>query len=127
MNAGSDKFLPSKENLEPWDPPIVRDKKEGKKIKKKDYLDYPSTLYIFTKAIFYKVKRGKYKVFFLLKNNCGNFVNNILKIVGSDALKMYGTITPGSFYDYLEGEYVKKNSNVISKQIYTKENIDKLL
>lgn len=115
-----------KENLESWNPPILRDKRNGKRVNKKNYPDYPSTLYSYTKADFYKVKRGKYKVFFVLKNNCGSFVRNILKIVGTDVLKIYGIITPGTFYDYLEGEYLKKNSIVISKKIYTKDNIDTL-
>lgn len=115
-----------KDTLEPWEPPILRDKNLGKRVRKKDYPDYPSTLYSYTKADFYKVKKGKYKVFFVLKNNCGSFVKSILKIVGSDVLKMYGIITPGTFYDYLEGEYLKRNSIVVSKNIYTKYNIDSL-
>ena len=72
------------------------------------------------------MKSGKYKVFFVLKNNCGSFVKNILKIVGTDVLKIYGVITPGTFYDFLEREYVKKNSIVVKKKIYNKYNIDKL-
>ena len=44
-----------------------------------------------------------------------NYVFEVLKIVG--------IISPGTYYEYLEENYRRKNSNVVSKVIYSKENI----
>ena len=40
-------------------------------------------------------------------------------------LKMYGVITPGAYYEYLNREFKKKNSMVISRKIYNSEYIKK--
>jgi uncharacterized membrane protein HdeD (DUF308 family) len=115
-----------KEQLVEWNPKYVRALKEGKKPKKQEYQDYASMLYKKTKAKFYKFKSGKLKTYFVLGNNCGTLVDKILRSSGAGVLKMYGIITPGTYYDFLEREYMKKGSNVVSKVIYNKNNIDKL-
>ena len=38
---------------------------------------------------------------------------------------MTGIITPGTYYEYLNREFQKKNSMVISRKIYNNKNIDK--
>lgn len=115
-----------KSDLIEWEPCYLRDLKAKKKIKKDDYKDYASMLYKNTKAKFYKFKTGKLKTYFILGNNCGTLVDKILKSSGAEVLKMYGIITPGTYYDFLEREYMKKGSNVVSKKIYHKGNIDSL-
>ena len=75
-----------------------------------------------TRAKFYKFKQTSYKTYFLLFTNCVKLVDNVLGVTGSDLLKLNGVITPGTYYDFLEKEYKRKNSNVISKSIYTKYN-----
>ncbi len=115
-----------KEQLVEWNPSYVRALKENLPIKDEDYQDYASMLYKSTKASFYKFNSGKLKTYFVLGNNCGTLVDKILKSSGAEVLKMYGFITPGTYYDFLEREYMKKGSNVVSKTIYHKGNIDKL-
>ena len=44
---------------------------------------------------------------------------------GIDLLKMNGVITPGAYYEYLNREFQKKNSMVISRKIYNSKNVDK--
>ena len=83
-------------------------------------------LYKSTKANFYKFKTSKLKRYFVLGNNCGILVDKILKSSGIEGLKMYGIITPGTYYDFLEREYMKKGSNVVSKKIYDSKNISYL-
>lgn len=106
-------------------------KKEIEKIKSNTYQWNPATnkqnkyailLQKKTRAKFYKFKQTSYKTYFLLFTNCVKLVDNVLGVTGSDLLKLNGVITPGTYYDFLEKEYKRKNSNVISKSIYTKYN-----
>ena len=112
-----------KDNLIEWYPAYVRDKKLKKKINEDDYKDYSSMLYKKTKAKFYKFKTGKMKTYFVLGTNCGTLVDKILRSSGIDVLRPSGIITPGTYYDFLEREYMKKESRVVSKKIYNKDNI----
>ena len=38
-----------------------------------------------------------------------------------DILSINGIITPGTYYDYLNRAFKRKNSNIIYKEIYNKE------
>lgn len=71
----------------------------------------------------YKFVRGKYKRYFVLGNNCVKLADEIIGKSGTDILKMYGVITPGAYYEYLNREFKKKNSMVISRKIYNSEYI----
>lgn len=98
-----------------WNPPAKLDK-ENK------YIDYASKLYKATKAKFYKFKSSKYKTYFVLGINCTYFADMLLRNSVFEVLKLVGIISPGTYFEYLEELYRKKNSNVISKRIYNKEN-----
>lgn len=87
------------------------------KDKKKN--NYALNLIKETNAKFYKFNNSSYKTYFLLSTNCVKLVDDIVGATGSDLLKINGVITPGSYYAFLEKEFKRKNSNVISKQIYT--------
>ena len=119
------------EDLIPWDPPYVEalkendSKKKKKKINQNDYKDYASRLYQATNANFYKFKKGKFKRYFVVGNNCSKLADYIIGKSGIDVLKFYGIITPGAYYEYLNREFQKKNSMVISRKIYNKKNVDK--
>lgn len=39
----------------------------------------------------------------------------------SSTLKLVGVISPGTYYEFLDENYKKKNSKVISKKIYNKD------
>lgn len=109
-------------NLVKWKPTYLKEKKL-RILKKSDYQDYTSKLYKKTKAEFYKFKTGKMKTYFVLGINCGTLVDKILRSSGMDVLRPRGIITPGTYYDFLEREYLKKGSRVVSKKIYNKNNI----
>ncbi len=85
----------------------------------KEYSDYASILYRYTKAKFYKFYKGKWKIYFLLSTNCVKLVDKVLGATGSDLLKINGIITPGAYYNYLNKEFKRQNSSVITKTIYT--------
>lgn len=108
-------------NLVEWDPPYLRDYLLDKNIKKEDYTDYASCLYKKTKANFYKFNSGKFKTFFVLGTNCCFLADSIIGKSGIDLLKINGLITPGTYYEFLNREFFKKNSIVISKTVYNKD------
>lgn len=94
-----------------WNPLI--DNKKNK--------DYASKLYKTTKCKFYKFNNGEYKTYFAMGVNCTYFVDELLMNSISNVLKLVGVITPGTYYNYLNENYNKKNSIVVSKKIYNKE------
>ena len=53
--------------------------------------------------------------------NCCYLVDDILVNSGGDILSINGIITPGTYYDYLNKELRLKSSNVIFKEIYSKD------
>lgn len=83
--------------------------------------DYPSRLHYKTGAKFYKVKRGKFKTYWALGDNCALFTDLILGKLGADVLSMRGIISPGTYLEYLQNEYLKKNSPIVSLKIHSIE------
>ena len=113
------------DNLSNWKSPYEEALTKKKKVSMNDYRDYASRLYQATNAKFYKVKSGKFKNYFVLGTNCCRLADNIIGKSGIDLLKMNGVITPGTYYEYLNREFQKKNSMVISRKIYNQKNVDK--
>lgn len=111
-----------RENLYEWDPSYK------KNINCKDrnkYDDYSSRLYRKTKANFYKFKSGRFKTYFIVGINCCLLADQIIGKSGSDILKMNGIITPGAYYEYLNNEFYKNNSMVITKTVYNEKTTKK--
>ena len=102
-----------KSNTYAWDYPIIESKK---KFKKRPF--YAIRLNKSVGAKFYKFKNGKYKTYFVLSTNCVRLVDDVLGNSCLNSIKISGIITPGSYYDFLATEYMKKNSNVVSYTIY---------
>ena len=75
-----------------------------------------------TGAKFYKFYRSSYKTYFIFFTNCVKIVDDVIGATGSDLLKINGALTPGTYYDYLDREFKRQNSNVITKEIYTYKN-----
>ena len=118
-------------DLENWESPYqialkeAELKKRKTRVHKNKYKDYASRLYQATGAKFYKFTKGKWKKYFVVGNNCCRLADYIVGKSGIDLLKMYGVITPGAYYEYLNREFKKKNSMVISRKIYNSKNVDK--
>ena len=87
----------------------------------KNASSYAGRLYKKTKAKFYKFKSGKYKTYFVLGTNCCFLADDIIGASGMDILSINGIITPGTYYDYLNRSFKRKNSNIIYKEIYNKD------
>ena len=86
-------------------------------------MDYPSRLHYRTGAKLYKVKRGKFHIYWALGDNCAGGGGVVLGTLGADVLSMRGIISPGTYLDWLQKEYLKKNSPIVFRQIYTKDTI----
>jgi len=113
------------ENVYEWHPPYVNALSKRKNVNQNRYKDYASRLYQTTNANFYKFKSGRFRKYFTLGNNCCKLADHIIGKSGIDLLKMNGIITPGTYYEYLNREFQKKNSMVISRRIYNSKNVDK--
>ncbi len=115
-------------NLTPWFPPIAV---YGRNLMwtAKYELDYASSLYAKTNARFYKFKDGtysKFKTYFGLFTNCAAMAKEITAEIGINLFDFSGILTPGTFYEYLNGEYNRGNSFVVSRELYAlSENANK--
>ena len=105
-----------KGNLVKWEPTIVKDIRENK-IKPK-YKDYASLLYKSTNAEFFTFKSGKFKTYFGLNTNCVLLADSVIGRSGIDILGIGGIITPGTYYNYFQKEFRRRNSMVVSRNIY---------
>lgn len=83
------------------------------------YTDMSSEIYKYANGTFKHVIKGKRKKFFVLSTNCAGLVETILNGAGFNLIEINGIITPGSYYDYLNSEFLKKNSKVVSRHVYT--------
>ena len=115
------------DNVYCWEPPYLQEKGRKKLANANKHNDYASKLYQATNAKFYKVKSGRFKHYFVLGSNCCKLADYIIGKSGIDLLKMNGIITPGTYYEYLNREFQKKNSMVVSRKIYNSKNVNKNL
>ncbi len=92
-----------------------------------DYHDMSSEIYKLANGKFKKIISGKNKKFFVLKTNCVMVANSIFNGIGKNIIALNGIISPGSYYEYLNNAFLNKNSNVITRIVYTKETKDKSL
>lgn len=92
--------------------------------KKSRYMrDYAMRLFEETGARFYKFRQGsRFQQYFGLNMNCARLAQCVMSAAGGiDILKPNSVITPGLYYSYLNGEFLKKNSIVVSRRIYHRE------
>lgn len=94
---------------------------EKGKIMYDDFNDMSSEIYKYANGKYYRITKGKNKIFFVLKNNCAQVAEQILKGNGKRIIKLNGIISPGTYYDYLNQAFLMKNSNVVTKKVYMEE------
>lgn len=90
---------------------------------KKTYISkMPDDIYYKADGKFYKFINGPYKTFFLLRNNCVSVCNMFFESSKmTKLLKIDGIISPGTYYNYLEKMYKRKENNIVSKILYNKD------
>lgn len=71
-----------------------------------------------TNAKLYKFNTGKFKSYFVLSTNCVLLADSIIGQAGTDVLSVKGIISPGTYHDYLERQFAKPHSIVVTKSVY---------
>lgn len=69
-------------------------------------------------AEFFKFNSGKFKTYFVMGTNCVMLSDELIGTSGLDLFMFVGILTPGTYYDYLEKEFHKANSIVISRTVH---------
>ncbi len=92
------------------------------KLPMQPYKDYASRLYRVTGSRFFKFISGKFASYFSMGTNCVLLADTLIGAAGRDIISITGVVTPGTYYDYLNRQFQIKNSNVISRRIYTEQN-----
>ena len=72
-----------------------------------------------TGAECFKFRSGSFKNYFVLSTNCVLLADSILGKAGTDIIKINGIITPGSYFDYLQGQFFLEDGLVSSRVIYS--------
>ncbi len=110
-----------KSELVGWDPPKQAAQKAGKMEEAKQHNEFSSRLVEETGARLYKFSRGKFKKYFVLSTNCVLLVDSIICKAGTDILSLSGIISPGTLYEYLESQFLRKDSMVVTRHVYQLE------
>ena len=111
----------------PWEPPAKAFENKKQPLAMKEATDYASELYKATDAEFFKFKTGsRYKSYFGLYMNCARVADEILGHLGLDKISFNGIFSPGSYLNFLNNEFLRKDSIIISKTIYSTQTILKL-
>ena len=98
----------------PWEPSTDKIKTEDGK---EDYT-YAYKIRHETDGELYKFIKSKFKSYFVLSTNCVLLADTIVGQAGTDILSPKGFIAPGTYQAYLNREFEKPNSIVVSKHVY---------
>lgn len=100
-----------------WYAPIQR---EPKSFSQQELAqDYANRLSYFAHADFYQIEKGRFKTYWALGSNCALFIDSILSIVGQDVLNLRNVVSPGLYLDWLQKEYIKQNSPIVSRTVHS--------
>lgn len=84
-----------------------------------DYMDdYPSRLRAYTQVHFFKIIEGKFKTYWALGDNCAKFTDLVLGKLGSSILNLRGVTSPGTYFAWLEHEYIKRKSPIVYRKVH---------
>lgn len=108
--------------LEPWDPPFQAAVKKDPQADPERFQDFSSILGRCTDTKFFKFTSSKFKTYFVCTTNCVLLVDSIVCKAGTDVLNVTGIVTPGTLYDYLNSEYLRSNSLVVTRDIFKMRN-----
>ncbi len=106
------------ERAEPWKCEAQLAREAGKDME--PYNDYASRVYKETLCEMYKFKSGKFRTYFISSTNCVILADELIRNQNLRLIDLSGLITPGAYLSFLNTEYQKKNSPVISRIFYEK-------
>lgn len=91
------------EGSEPWQP--APDDEEASRVREAN-------------AVYYKLRRGRFQTYNALKTNCVALADILCGASGLDLMAQQGVVTPGTYYAFLERQFRRPNSIVISRTVY---------
>ncbi len=107
-------------NTYPWQCPMQTALKAGENINIKEYeTDYSNRLWYRTNAAYRKFKKGEYKTYWILGDNCSLFAASMLHKADPDIPLSHGISTPGEFFEYFEEAFRDPDSNVLARCYHT--------
>ncbi|HWQ50664.1 MAG TPA: hypothetical protein VN369_02570 [Terriglobales bacterium] len=104
--------------VDPWPSPIQRDPCGT-------HDDYASSFVKNLDAQLYKFRSGGFRTYFAASTNCALLADKVVGLVGTDIISLNGILTPGAYYSYLDREFRRKNSIVITKTLYKEQEDEK--
>lgn len=69
-------------------------------------------------AEFYKIGQGPFKTYNVLTTNCVAVANMLSGSGGVDLMNPQGIITPGTYSEFLDRQFLRKKSIVVSRTVY---------
>ncbi len=102
------------DDVDVWKSPMERTKNS-------DCSDYASLLVQNLDAKLYKFNKGRFRVYFVAGTNCALLADRVLGVLGTDLLSFNGILTPGSYYSYLERQFIAEGTFVVTKELYKAE------
>lgn len=82
------------------------------------FMDYASRVYAGTHADMYKFSRGKFRTYFVAYTNCVLLADELIRSNELLLIDINGLVTPGAYLSFLNTEYLKKNTIVVSRTLY---------
>ena len=83
--------------------------------------DYASTIVQQIGAKLYKFRDGGFRTYFAASTNCALLADKVVGVLGTDIISLNGILTPGAYYNYLDREFRRKNSIVVTKRLYKEQ------
>ena len=80
--------------------------------------DYASRVYKETFCEMYKFTKGKYRTYFISSTNCVMIADELIRNPDLHLIDLNGIVTPGSYLSFLNTEYLKPDSIVVSRTLY---------
>lgn len=69
-------------------------------------------------AEFYKIGQGPFKTYNVLTTNCVAVANMLSGSGGVDLMNPQGIVTPGTYSEFLDRQFLRKKSIVVSRTVY---------
>jgi len=82
------------------------------------FMDYASRVYAGTHASMYKFSHGKFRTYFVAYTNCVLLADELIRSNELLLIDINGLVTPGAYLSFLNTEYLKKNTIVVSRTLY---------
>ncbi|NCB32459.1 MAG: DUF308 domain-containing protein [Erysipelotrichia bacterium] len=100
----------------PWKCALAEAEEQG--VPYTGFMDYASRVYEGSHANMYKFSRGKFRTYFAAGTNCVLLADELVRSNELMLVDINGLVTPGAYLAFLNSEYLKKDTLVVSRTLY---------